>query len=187
MISLLRLAVVGAALTLFAQAQEIAKPLVLVLVGPPGSGKTTQAAVLKRRLTLPVIAVDELRSAPSIDEALHKRVQQTDAARGFILDGYPSTRAQAEYLTKLVAELKLPNPLIVQIDVKDDIVRKRLASSKNAKDQGSTLEQRLMDYHREMDLYRSYYPESDIWTIIGDRAPAEVTGTIVSLLADRDK
>jgi adenylate kinase len=171
---------------IFAFAQEIAKPVVLVLVGPPGAGKTTQAAALKRKIGVPVITSDDLPK-DRVDAALRARIQQPDAKDGFILDGYPSTRAQADRLGELVKELKLPSPLIVQIDVDDATVRKRLAGSKDPRDRGDALERRLADYHREMDLFRSYYPESDIWKIIGTKSTGEVTGTILTLLADRSQ
>jgi adenylate kinase len=167
-------------------AQEIAKPVVLVLVGPPGAGKTTQATALKRKIGVPVITSDDLPKE-TLDAALRARIQQPDAKDGFILDGYPSTRAQADYLGQLVKELKLPPPLVIQIDVDDETVRKRLAGSKDAKYRGEALEQRLSNYHREMDLFRSYYPATDIWSIIGSRSPQEVTATIMMLLADRSQ
>lgn len=174
------------ALALAISAQEVAKPLVLVLVGPPGAGKTTQAAALKRKIGVPIVTTDDLPK-DGLDAALRARILQANPKDGFILDGYPSTRAQADYLAGLVKELKLPSPLIVQIDVDDDTVRKRLAASKDPKDRGDALEKRLADYHREMDLFRSYYPESDIWKIIGTKSAADVTGTILTLLADRSQ
>lgn len=182
----LRVSLLGAAIAFAALAQEIAKPVVLVLVGPPGAGKTTQAAALTRKIGVPVLALDGLPKE-GVDAALRARMQQPDAKDGFILDGYPSTRAQADFLGQLVKELKLPSPLIVQIDVDDETVRKRLSGSKDPKDKGDALEQRLSAYHREMGLFRSYYPESDIWKIIGTKSAAEVTGTILTLLADRSQ
>jgi adenylate kinase len=166
--------------------QQPPKQLVLVLVGPPGSGKSTQASVLTRKLKLPIVAIDDLRKVQgNVDDALKARTRQPDAAGGFILDGYPSTRMQADFLNALVHELNLPKPLIVQLDVSDETVRQRLAKSNRPQDSPANLERRLAEYHKELDLFRSYYPQDDIWTINGSRTPAEVTETILMLLADR--
>lgn len=181
-----RLCLLAAVLGIASFSQEVAKPVVLVLVGPPGAGKTTQASALKQKIGVPVITIDDLPKE-GVDASLRARIQRPDAKDGFILDGYPSTRAQADYLGELVKELRLPSPLIVQIDVDDATVRKRLAGSKDPKDRPEALEKRLADYHREMDLFRSYYPESDIWKIIGTKSAADVTGTILTLLADRSQ
>jgi adenylate kinase len=178
------LVLLTAALSLFAQAPG--KGLVIVLIGPPGSGKTTQAEFLQKRYAIPSLAADELRkraggSAEKLNDLLRKQVLAADSTKGFVIDGYPSTRAEADYLGKLVKEAKLPSPIIIQLDVPDAEVRRRLQGKPEAKD----LEKRLAIYHTELELARSYYPESDIWTIIGTRTPKEVFGTIVSLIQDR--
>jgi adenylate kinase len=160
--------------------------LVMVIIGPPGSGKSTQAEYLRRKYQIPVISADDLRAKSGsgdaqLNSAIRSRVKEMDASKGFILDGYPSTRAQADYLNALVKEMKLPPPVILDLSVPDDIVRQRLSGKENP----DQLEKRLADYHREMDLFRKMYPEADIWTVIGTRTPAEVSRTIVSLIQDR--
>src|SRR5215203_1319600 len=98
--------------SLFAQAST--KRIILML-GPPGSGKTTQSDRLRSALGLPVISMPDLlkselsekgginrNSKQPTDEIsnrlLRKRISQKDCERGFILDGYPLTAKQAEYL-----------------------------------------------------------------------------------------
>jgi adenylate kinase family enzyme len=109
-------------------------------------------------------------------------VLHADASKGFIIDGYPATRAEADYFGKLVKEAKLPAPIIIQLDVPDGEVRRRM----RAKGDTGDLEKRLAVYHKELEFARAYYPESDIWTIIGTRTPKEVFETIVSLIQDRE-
>jgi len=165
-------------------AQDAVKPLVIVLIGPPGSGKTTQAGFLNGKYGFPVVNVDDLRSknaGAKLDELVRRRIQSVDVSKGFILDGYPSTHAEADNLAKLVNELKLPAPVILQLDVPDDVVKKRLAG----KEKADALQKRLDRYHQEMDLVRQYYPQADIWTVIGTRSIKEVSATIVSLIQDR--
>jgi len=170
-----------------AWAQQAAKPLVIVLIGPPGSGKTTQAAFLNPRYKLPVIARDHLaKIAPTaIDTALRTGVRELEHRRGFVLDGYPATRAEADYLAALVKELKLPDPLVIQLDVPDEEVRARLKKRGLPEDTPAKVEAGLARYKSELSLVRSYYPKADIWTIDGTRAPSGVSATIESLIAGR--
>lgn len=108
-------------------AQELKKPLAIILFGSPGSGKGTQSKYLVDWLRIPQISTgdmlrDHIRAGDSIglaiQEGMHagklvsdalvnslvfERIQQPDAKRGFILDGYPRTPAQAEEMMKLLA------------------------------------------------------------------------------------
>ena len=102
-------------------------PLALVLFGSPGSGKGTQSKLLSRALGIPQISTGDMlrehvRKGNAVGTAVEaklkagflvkdevvnvlveKRLAQSDAARGFILDGYPRTRAQAEWLCRMLA------------------------------------------------------------------------------------
>ena len=104
----------------------------LLLLGPPGAGKGTQAQLLVKRLGVPQISTgDMLRAAVAAgtqvgklaqgymergelvpDEVVigvaRERLGQPDAKQGFVLDGFPRTRAQAEALDELLAELGTP-------------------------------------------------------------------------------
>jgi len=177
---------------LFAQPPALQKPVVVVLVGQPSSGKSTQAGLLNRRFKLPVIAVEDLRKQAgqaandeALSRALRAQLSKTNTSLGFVLDGYPASRAQADYLAAMVRELNLPSPLIVQLNVPDEVVRQWAAQRKGPADAPANVERLLKRYHDEMDLLRSYYPEGDIWTIDGTRPPVEVSATIRTLLADR--
>ncbi|MCC7157573.1 MAG: nucleoside monophosphate kinase [Bryobacterales bacterium] len=175
----------AALLPVFTQAPG--KGLVIVLIGPPGGGKTTQAAFLQKRYRIAVLAGDELRqkageSGEKLNALVREQVLRADAAKGFVIDGYPATRAEADYLGRLVKEAKLPSPIIIQLDVPDAEVRRRLSG----KPEAAGLDKRLETYHKELELARSYYPEADIWTIIGTRTPKEVFETIVALIQDRE-
>lgn len=171
-------------------AQDAGKGLVMVLIGPPGSGKTTQAEFLRQRYKVAIVSADELRrragnSQVKINELLRDQAKSQDAAKGFVLDGYPAIRAEVEFLDKLVQELKLPAPIIIHLDVPDDIVRERLAKRDGGTVSKREIEDSLAQYHKEMDLIRSTYPQGDIWTIIGTRPAKDVFNTIVSLVENR--
>jgi len=120
-----------------------------VLLGPPGSGKGTQAARIAGQLSLPHISTgDILRAAVKagtplgkqvagimasgglvgdalISDLVRERLAQSDTADGFILDGYPRTRAQAEALDTM----RPPDSFVVMlIQVPDDAIVRRMSS-----------------------------------------------------------
>ncbi len=168
-----------------ATAQAPGHGLVIVLIGPPGSGRSTQAGYLRKRYRIPVVDIDKLkvRAGGSMDDAVDRRLRQLDAAKGFVLDGYPRTRAQAEHLNRIVDELKLPPPIIVQLDVPDDVARERVR--KQYRGRMGAFEEQLAAYKAELALMRELYPEADIWTINGTRAAEQVADTIEMLVRDR--
>jgi adenylate kinase len=122
---------------------------VLVLLGAPGAGKGTQAAILTQRLGLPHVATGDLFRAAVRDGSpvglearrymergqlvpdditirmLQARLAQTDASRGVILDGFPRNRTQAESLDAALAERGSRVDRALQIDVppEDLVVR----------------------------------------------------------------
>lgn len=186
-------AVLAAGLSL--PAQDRSKPLVVVLIGPPASGKTTQADYLRLKYKLPVVTVEELiaqakpglrRGDKAVNELVRKHLETIDAARGFALDGYPATRAQADYLAGLLREKKLPSPVVIQIEVPDEVVYQRSAQRGEPGDKREIISRRLAEYRSEMAMIRSYYPDADIWTIDGTRPPEGVSATIRLLIEDRD-
>ncbi len=121
----------------------------LVLVGPPASGKGTQAAVLTETLGVPKISTgDMLRAARKAGSALGKkaevfmnagqlvpdevviglvdeRLNQADAQKGFILDGFPRTVPQAEALEAVLANKGTQLDAVAQIDVTRDLLVER--------------------------------------------------------------
>ena len=198
-----------AALTLIlgavASSQPVDKRYLIVLIGPTGSGKTTQTEFLKKRFKIPTIAVDDLIAAnpaalakyrpagitpgppqlnPAIDGLVATAVTSLDLTKGLVLDGYPASKDQADHLAALAAKLKLPPPIVIQIDLPDDVARERAKKRQRADDTPALIEERLKNYHREMDMIRSYYPQANIWTIDGAKSIADVSGTIEAILRD---
>jgi adenylate kinase len=121
----------------------------LVLLGPPASGKGTQADVISREYHIPKISTgDMLRAAKAAGTPLGKeadqymsagrlvpdpvviglvdeRTRESDAQAGFILDGFPRTVAQAESLDRTLAARKLGLDAAIQIDVPRDLLMVR--------------------------------------------------------------
>jgi adenylate kinase len=152
------------------------KPLILTLIGAPGSGKNTQSAYLQKAYAIPVISADELVKAnpdavasiqtigvppmdPRQDSIMNQLVQAKlktiDTTKGFILDGYPATKDQADFLTSLMQQTQYAPPLVLQLDVPDSVAKKRLAKSSDPDDREPMLSQAIEDYHREMPSSRS--------------------------------
>jgi adenylate kinase len=126
--------------------------VVLLLFGPPGSGKGTQSRLITNWLRIPAISTGDLlraetqagtelgRTAQSVmlagglvgDDLVNKmlvnRVSQPDAQGGFLLDGYPRTLDQAEFLDRMLAERRLPKPVVLHLDVPLDALAGRLTS-----------------------------------------------------------
>ncbi len=130
------------------EAKSTEKPLVLIMLGPPGAGKGTQAALLHEQLQLPHISTGELlrdhvrrettlgnqaklfmdkgQLVPDqlILDMLFERVSNRDCAKGYILDGFPRTLPQAE---SLQARLKgQPQPIVINLDLSDAKIIERL-------------------------------------------------------------
>jgi adenylate kinase len=122
----------------------------LVLLGPPGAGKGTQAKRLAEKLGLPHISTgDILRQNVKLDTDLGKqakgimdkgllvpddlvakmldqRFNNADIKNGFILDGYPRTLPQAYSLDKILTAKGLAVDLVVYLDTSDQVIIKRL-------------------------------------------------------------
>lgn len=123
----------------------------LVLLGPPGAGKGTQAKRITDRYRVPHLSTgDMLREAVAADTAVGRqakaimdagrlvpddvmnrlvaeRIAQPDCARGFVLDGYPRTVAQAEALDRLLAERGPGLDVVLEIAVEDEALIERIS------------------------------------------------------------
>lgn len=186
-------------------AKSADKRFLIVLIGPTGSGKTTQAEFLKNHFGIPTIAIDDLirdnpaalakyresgitagppQLNPAIDGLVAEKLAGLDLTKGVALDGYPASKDQADHLAALATKLALPPPIVIQIDLPDDVARVRLKKRQGPDDKPEMIEERLKNYHREMDMIRSYYPQANIWTINGDKPVKEVSGTIEAILKD---
>ena len=176
---------------------QSAGPLIVV-IGPPASGKTTQAQILQKERGMAVVSVEDLiaqnrqvfqkfrkpeiqgvepRLDPVLNRLVEERLQAIDRSKGVILDGYPASKEQGDHLSLLIAKFQFSGPIVLQLRVTDAEVRKRAP-----KGGSQDVEQGLKDYHRELDFARTYFPQDRIHEIDGSKRPTEVAKEIRRVL-----
>lgn len=203
----------------------------IVLLGAPASGKGTQAAFLESRFGIPKISTgDMLRAARNAGTALGKeaerymsagqlvpdevviglvaeRLKEADAKRGFILDGFPRTVAQADALDEALVAAESPLDCVLQIDVPRELLMERATGRRTdvrtgqiyhlkynppppdaqlehrADDQEETVSKRLDAYDAVTAALLPHYSQKNLLKRVdGTGSPAEVTARIVAAI-----
>jgi adenylate kinase len=153
----------------------------IVLIGPPGAGKGTQAAKLIERLQIPHLSTGDMlreairhgtelgeRAAPYMkagqlvpDELVHQlvldRISQPDCQGGYLLDGFPRTAAQAKMLDQLLDECGQSLDVAIKINVDREILLDRLAGRGRHDDDALIVAQRLQQYEELTEPMAAYY------------------------------
>ncbi|NKY50375.1 adenylate kinase [Nocardia vermiculata] len=153
----------------------------LVLLGPPGAGKGTQAELLSDKLGVPHISTGNLfranisqqtplgREAQKYIDAgnlvpsdvtnrmVESRIAEPDAANGFVLDGYPRTVDQAVALEKMLQQAGQPLDAVVSFEVADDVVVERMLSRGRGDDTEEVIRNRMHVYREETAPLLQHY------------------------------
>lgn len=161
----------------------------VVLLGPPGCGKGTQAVLLKKKLDVPHISTGDLLrgavkagtelglKAKAVMEAgelvsddlvlgiLKDRLSEDDVDNGFILDGFPRNLVQCEMLEELLEEMEQPVDLAVElrVDAEELVSRlaERAAQEGRADDNETTVRKRLEVFKEQTAPVVDYYEKRD--------------------------
>lgn len=183
----------------------------LILVGPPGGGKGTQAKILTGNYSIPHISTgDMLRAAVTEGSELGKkakeymdqgellpdelmigilkdRILHDDCKNGFLLDGFPRTIPQGEALGEMLHELNTDIDYVVHIDVPDEELVKRLLKRAEIEgrsdDNEDTIKNRLKVYHElTKPLIDFYKGKGKLVDIDGIGTVEEITSRINSAI-----
>ena len=186
----------------------------ILLIGPPGAGKGTQAALLAKHFGIPAISTGDIfrenvrNETPlgleakafmdrgeyvpdSLTNALVRdRLNQDDAAAGFLLDGYPRTIDQVQELDDILEETEAKLDVVVQLTADAEELRRRLsgrAQEQGRSDDTPDVIKRRLDVYEEqtaplIDIYASH---SLVAKVNGLGEIGDVTNRIIEVLDAR--
>ena len=186
----------------------------LLLIGPPGAGKGTQAARLAERYQIPAISTGDIfrsnvknetklgKLAKSYMDAgdnvpdsltndlIRHRLEETDAENGFLLDGYPRTQDQVRELDDFLASHGAALDAVVELVADPDEtvarLRKRAVAQGRADDDEAVVRHRLDVYREQTAPLIGMYEERGLLIKINGLGEIdEVTARITEALADR--
>lgn len=177
----------------------------LILFGPPGAGKGTQAAALSRKLEIPHISTGDIfRAAISAKTPLGMKAQsymdkgdlvpdevvvgmirdrlgESDTKSGWLLDGFPRTLPQADALDQLLQEIGQSYDAVLSLLVPDELLIERMLNRGRKDDTEAVIRRRLEVYQADTAPLIEYYKErSALQEVEGTGDVEEVTHRIES-------
>lgn len=186
----------------------------LILAGPPGAGKGTQATTVSQQLGIPAISTGEIFRAEIANKSdigleaqryisegnlvpdsvtnqiVRRRLARPDAVNGFLLDGYPRTLEQIDALEAMLAEEGLSIDAMVDIEIPDEEVKGRLLKRAEiegrADDTPEVIAHRVKVYHDATEpIIGAFRDRNKLITIDGMGTIEEVRERIVTAVKER--
>ena len=186
----------------------------IILVGPPGTGKGTMAKLVEKELGLKHISVGDLlreevknnselgkevapimRAGKLVDDSFVAKIIASNvpkfAKKGFILDGFPRTQAQAEFLEKIYTKKEEidVSTYVVDLEITHDEAIKRLTQryeeQGRADDKPEFVKKRLEIYSKETQPLLAYFKENEWYTFItinGQQPIDDLSAQIIQLI-----
>jgi adenylate kinase len=192
----------------FAVLGQTRAPLVIILLGPPGSGKSTQSEKITATFGISGVSTgallrDEVAAGTPLGKRIGRdmrtgaligdeivndlvaaRFAKPDAARGLVLDGFPRTVEQARFLDELLAKRKSGDPLVLNLTVTKEEVLKRMGSRRRADDTPEAIAERLAVYSKEIKPLLDYYTARGVKNVDASEAPEAVFAKIRAVIMD---
>ncbi|MGW7297449.1 adenylate kinase [Streptomyces sp. NPDC054829] len=178
----------------------------IILIGPPGAGKGTQAVALSERLGVPHISTGDLfrdhvaRRTPLGQEArryldtgelvpdhitagmVRERLAQPDARDGYLLDGFPRTVPQARELAAVLAATGTALDAVLELSVPEEVVVARLLGRGRADDTEEVIRNRQRVYEKQTAPLLAHY--ADILVTISAEGPvSDITARALEALS----
>ena len=171
----------------------------IIMIGGPGSGKSTYSELLKKELGIAHIYTGDMMRAlskkntpdgkkvrellkkgefaptPIVIDAVKERMKQPDAMKGYVFDGFPRNTEQAEAMEDKGSEYDH----VINLVVSEEEVIKRLTSRGRADDKPEIIKNRIKVYHRETETLLTYYKDEIINIKAEGSTPELITKEII--------
>jgi len=186
-------------------------PKVIILVGPPGAGKTVQAQFLSKKYAIPAFSMADLlkKQMTSVQkkdpiaramaaaiasgdalpdegaaDVVRNHLLRSDVHKGFILDGFPATAGQAKALDKILQEKGLPKAVVVVLQAPDEVIRKRMLARGRVDDTPVNIDRRIQDFRKEAELLMGWAGHTHVIRVNAEASVGDVSKQIVTGLEE---
>lgn len=177
----------------------------LILMGPPGAGKGTQAKVISGRLGIPAVSTGDIFRANVLEgtalgveasgyidagdyvpdsvtnNMVRERLSEPDAADGFLLDGYPRTVSQVEFLDGILAEQGVALDRVIELSVDPEEIVGRLLQ--RAREEGRIDDTEDVLRHRQKVYTEQTAPLIDVYRSRGIHVTVDGMGSVNEVAA----